>query len=122
MILAGLDLAWQSESNPSAIASGELDGTTLTVLEIDSVIHGINEISKKFSGIGGLKGAAIDAPLIIRNATGQRACETAIAKAYGSKGASCHSSNTELYPDAKSVYLSDLLLHQGFSHLSGEKW
>ncbi len=40
---------------------------------------------------------AIDAPSIILNETGQRACETAVGKRYGNRHASCHTSNMTLY-------------------------
>lgn len=37
---------------------------------------------------------AVDAPLVVRNSTGQRPCETLIGQAFGRYDASCHSSNT----------------------------
>ena len=74
------------------------------------------------NGVNGLRGISIDAPLIINNADGQRSCENGVGKTYGSRGASCHTSNTRLYPDAKSVYLSDQLQKSGHGHLTGERW
>jgi len=122
MILAGVDLAWQSERNPSAIASGRLVDNTLTVTGIDAAVYGIDDVLDNLTAIKDLQGVAIDAPLIINNASGQRICETGIGKTYGSRHASCHTSNTKLYPDAKSVYLSQQLLDMGFEHLKGERW
>lgn len=122
MILAGVDLAWQSEKNPSAISYGLLTKNTLTVSAIEPAVYGIAEVFKKLRDINGLRGISIDAPLIIKNADGQRPCETGIGKTYGSRKASCHTSNTKLYPDAKSVYLSDQLQESGFNHLCGERW
>ena len=45
----------------------------------------------------------------INNESGQRPYESAIGKTYGSCGASCHTSNTKRFPDAKSFYLSEQL-------------
>jgi predicted RNase H-like nuclease len=59
---------------------------------------------------------AIDAPLIIRNVSGQRPCEKAVGKRYGSKEASCHTSNQRLYPAARSVALADELVVAGYVH------
>jgi predicted RNase H-like nuclease len=36
---------------------------------------------------------AIDAPLVVANATGQRPCEGLVSRAFGRFGASCHTSN-----------------------------
>jgi predicted RNase H-like nuclease len=120
--LAGVDLAWQSEKNPSAIAYGCLDGAVLTVTKVDPVVSGIDDVLNQLTSIVGLQGIAIDAPLIINNVSGQRLCEKEIGREYGSRHAACHTSNTKLYPDAKSVYLSKKLEQAGFSHLTGDHW
>ena len=97
MKLAGVDLAWQGEHNPSAI---------------------VEQLTKQAD----LQGIAIDAPLIINNETGQRQCEKALSRDYGGRKASCHTSNKRLYPDALSVKLSSILYTQGFEHLATSKW
>ena len=122
MKLCGIDLAWQSEKNPSAIASGSLDGNVLIVEQIHPAVYGINEVIEIISGINGLHGVAIDAPLIINNSFGQRECERQLSKVYSSRYAGCHTSNLNLYPEAKSVYLAQELLRQGFNHLSSEQF
>lgn len=121
MKLAGVDLAWQSEKNPTAIAYGHLKGRELSITSLEPAVYGIDRV---FSSLQkeDLEGIAIDASLIINNPVGQRPCETQIGKVYGSRGASCHTSNTRLYPDAKSVYLSQRLLSAGFSHINGDRW
>ena len=58
---------------------------------------------------------AVDAPLIIKNETGRRPCETQISRRFGSRHASAHSSNLMLYPNAESVLLADMLERHGFS-------
>jgi predicted RNase H-like nuclease len=122
VILAGVDLAWHSEKNPSAIAYGHLVDHVLSVSVIESVVYGVDSVFDRLNAIDGLQGVSIDAPLIINNSSGQRVCEREIGRAYGSRGASCHTSNTTLYPDAKSVYLSKRMFEAGFSHLKGERW
>jgi len=119
--LAGVDLAWQSEKNPSAIAYGLLTDGVLKVNAIDPAVFGIDEVFSKLVEAD-LHGIAIDAPLIINNAQGQRPCETGIGKEYGSRHAACHTSNTKLYPNARSVYLSKKLEQSGFAHLEGDRW
>ena len=116
MVLAGIDLAWQSEKNATAIASGELRDGSLNLTKVFQDLYGVKTVLKTVLGEPGLQGIAIDAPLIIPNKTGQRRCEREIGIAYGSRKASCHTSNLTLYPEATSVALSDHLLAQGFKH------
>lgn len=122
MILAGVDLAWQSEKNPSAICFGNLLEDTLTVSTLEPAIFGIEEVLNSLRRTKGLHGIAIDAPLIINNRQGQRICEKEIGREYGSRHASCHTSNRKLYPNAKSVFMSEALNDDGYSHISGENW
>lgn len=122
MILAGVDLAWQSKKNPSAIASGELINNVLTVSMIEPAVYGIESVLATVKGIDKLTGIAIDASLIINNSSGMRQCEREIGCEYGARGATCHASNTTLYPNADSVYLSAQLLNSGFKHLKGDQW
>ncbi len=122
MILAGVDLAWISAKNPSAISYGKLENRVLTVSEMDVGVIGIDNVISSLQSILRLRGIAIDAPLIIRNEVGQRNCETAVSRIYGSKHAGCHTSNLKLYPNSASVKLSETLDSSGFKHLSNEKW
>jgi len=121
-ILAGVDLAWQSARNPSSIAIGSLDSAGLTLNSIHSPVLGIKEVIQALRDISSLSGVAIDAPLIINNSSGQRLCEKEIGVTYGSRNASCHTSNKKLYPDANSVELSSDLSRCGFSHIKGNRW
>jgi len=120
--LAGIDLAWHGESNPSAIATGVLNGNQLILDGIETDTIGLNSIINYLIELDSLKGIAIDAPLIIRNQKGQRVCEKELGKMYGAKGASCHTSNLKLYPNALSVRLSKMLLDRGYQHLGLNKW
>jgi len=120
--LAGVDLAWQSERNPSSIAYGSLNHDVLMLNAVDPAVYGIDEVLGRLSAIDDLVGIAIDAPLMINNESGQRPCESAIGKTYGSRGASCHTSNTKRFPDAKSVYLSGQLSDREYTHLGKDRW
>jgi predicted RNase H-like nuclease len=120
--LAGVDLAWQSERNPTAIAFGQLSDRGLLVTAIDPALYGVDAVAEQLARAENLCGVAIDAPLIINNVEGQRPCEKLLSQAYGSRHASCHTSNLARYPDAASVVLSRHLSGEGFQHLGGTRW
>ena len=117
MKLSGIDLAWQSEKNTSAIAMGELSGNTLFLEQVYPAVRGIGELTLIIEGERDLVGIAIDAPLIIHNQYGQRECEKQLSREYGSRKAACHPANLDLYPDPSSVRLSDILVKRGYRHL-----
>ena len=101
--IVGVDLAWQSERNPSAIAVGSLNGHKLQISQVHKGVIGLDNIAKLIDGLGEIDGIAIDASLIINNVSGQRACENAISRTYGGRKAGCHASNLTLYPEPDSV-------------------
>jgi len=113
----GIDLAWRSEKNPSggAVLRGDRQGARLmdvitSLASCPAVLSYIENHATASTCV------AIDAPLIIRNKTGQRPCETLIGKQYGARHASCHTSNLALYPQAASVHLASQLISRGFRH------
>lgn len=122
MKLAGIDLAWHGENNPSAIAIGMLNGERLTLEILKPTILGLVDLLDFLSEQQNLCGIAIDAPLVIENQAGQRKCEKLLSRDYGSRKASCHTSNKALYPNALSVRLSSQLRAEGFQHLVSEQW
>lgn len=61
---------------------------------------------------------AVDAPLIISNASGQRECERLVSVRYGARHGSCHTTNITRYPDADSVRLATHLKERGFTHVA----
>lgn len=123
-MLAGIDLAWQSTRNPTAIAFGELEGSALKLTKITERIFSPQSVLAELQSLQQLQGIAIDGPLIINNETGQRACERSLSREYGSRHASCHASNLTLYPNAEGVRISTELEQRGFRHLGqqGKKW
>lgn len=113
----GIDLAWKSARNPTggAVLNGDRLGARLEVLSTLSPDASVADFISANAAANTV--VAIDAPLVIVNEVGQRACETAIGKKYGSREASCHTSNLRLYPDASSIALTGALLAQGFTHV-----
>jgi predicted RNase H-like nuclease len=112
----GVDLAWKGARNKSGVALliGDRDGARMldasTVRGNEEIFAYIDRHSLETTFI------AVDAPLIIRNASGQRGCETLVGRCYGARDASCHTSNLSLYPGADSVELASQLLSNGFKH------
>jgi len=119
MFVAGIDLAWQSKRNPTALAVGAVEGDRLTLTLTDQAhdLVTVESIRERLDNYPLLRGVAIDAPLVIRNQTGQRPCEKLLSQEYGSRKASCHTSNLTLYPEPDSVLLSRDLENDGYFHL-----
>jgi len=113
----GVDLAWRSDANVSGLAAlrGDTNGA-----ELVSVAKGVRSRERVLAFIQEHVTSscvvAIDAPLIIRNQSGQRPCETLVGMRYGGRHASCHTSNLTLYPDAASARLAGELALLGFTH------
>ncbi len=115
--LMGIDLAWQSERNASAIAAGTLVDGSLHVDSVSIAVVGLDKVRAHVRSEPHLAGVAIDAPLIIDNGVGSRPCEKELTATYASRKAGCHPSNRSLYPDAASVRLGNWLLQRGYKHL-----
>lgn len=124
MLIAGIDLAWKSQANPTALAVGKLYGRTLTLSALLANLYGVDAIMGGLAEFPDIQGIAIDGPLVIGNLRGQRECETRVGSVYGSRGASCHTSNLTLFPSADSVRLANVLRLHGFAHLGlgAGKW
>lgn len=125
MKIIGIDQAWQSERNTTGIAVGVLRDRHLFIDELHADIAGLDSIKSVIANHEDAAGIAVDAPLVITNETGQRACEKQLGRVYGARKACCHTSNRRLYPDAASKRLADALSAEGFAHLGkpgAEKW
>ncbi len=90
--VVGLDLAWGARARTGIAivdASGRLVQTAGAVsdAEIDELVG---------PWIAGPCLVAIDAPLVVRNATGRRPCEAALSRAFAPQHAGTYPSNTSL--------------------------
>jgi predicted RNase H-like nuclease len=117
VLLAGLDLAWQPSRNGSGLAVGRLGSGRLEITSLHSGLVGLDAVLAQLPVDGGLRGVAIDAPLLINNKSGQRECERSLNRVYRPFWAGCHPANLSRYPDAPSVAVSRALREQGFELL-----
>jgi predicted RNase H-like nuclease len=115
--LAGIDLAWKSDKNTTAVSIGDLEGSRLQVERIEPNLSGLDELKALFDGESRLVGVAIDGPLIVPNEFSRRECESELTSDYIRRKIGCHSTNLHRYPDASSVKLSSYLEAKGFQHL-----
>jgi len=115
--LSGIDLAWNSEKNTTAVSFGNLNGNSLQLTKIYPALLGLENIKSVIQSEDELYGIAIDASLIINNLDRQRFCERELSSNYASRGISCHASNLSLYPNSTGVALSLYLKDRGFGHL-----
>ncbi|MEO0574003.1 MAG: DUF429 domain-containing protein [Pseudomonadota bacterium] len=115
--LAGIDLAWRPDRNPSAIAIGVVMGKHLHVERVHGSVRSLEAIVQIVHREPSITGVAIDAPLIIHNQHGKRECESELTRVYGGRKAGCHSANLTLYPASATVQLSQALLTSGYQHL-----
>jgi len=122
MNLVGIDLAWNGDKNPSAIAVGTLHKNQLTLQQLEPNLIGLSTLVDYIKSISDLQGLAIDASLLVNNQSGYRACELELSNAYRSKWASCHPTNLNLYPDPFSVKLSKELTYLGIPYFGDKKW
>lgn len=85
----GIDLAWGTRA-PTGLAAVAEDGALLgsaTVRTDDEVAAWVDGLAARPAVV------AVDAPLVVTNATGMRECEKAVSRAFGGYGASCHASS-----------------------------
>jgi predicted RNase H-like nuclease len=121
----GVDLAWQSAKNHSGLVtfSGDRSGASFKDQGV-----GVADLAGVFDFVMRNQEAttvvAIDAPLIVRNPSGQRPCEREISKRFGSAHAGAHTSNLKLYPNPGGVELARRLTDAGYRHCSppSEEW
>lgn len=119
--LAGVDLAWRPDRNPTAISIGNLEGQQLHVEKVFCDLLSLQSVLTVLDEHPNLSGVAVDAPLIVNNTSGKRACESELSRIYAGRKAGCHSSNLTLYPDSATVRFSIALSERGFAHLGRHK-
>lgn len=85
----GVDLAWSTRAR-TGLAAVDAAGRLLasgTALSDEEILDWLGRAEWRVIT------AAVDAPLIVTNRTGQRECEREVSRVFGRYGASCHASN-----------------------------
>ena len=91
-VFVGIDLAWNTNA-----ATGIAVVDDAGVLLDSATLHTDDQIIAWMSRPDWQPvTSAVDAPLIVTNATGQRPCERMISQAFGRYNASCHTSNLKV--------------------------
>jgi predicted RNase H-like nuclease len=96
----GLDLAWGRRARTGAAVLDER-GRLLDVVSLltdDELVQWVEPHAPRV--------VAVDAPLVVENATGMRECERLVGRAYGRYGASCHVSNSTRMPAPRGALLA----------------
>jgi predicted RNase H-like nuclease len=113
----GIDLAWKTDAKHTGVAALAGDQSTVELYEKPHLVKSLADVEAFI-----LRNAepdvvvAIDAPLVLKNVTGQRPCETEISRRFGAAHAGAHTSNLKLYPKPRSVQLAKDLEANGFVH------
>ena len=113
----GVDLAW-SDRNPSGVAI--LSGGADHPLEYagSETCGSTEEIAAPILALDGPVWVAIDAPLVVPNATGQRPVDRLVTRLYGRFDAGAHSASLkQLKHDVRAATLVELLAPRGVCQL-----
>ena len=105
MTFVGIDLAWGQRAR-TGVAAVDAAGRLVSV---ESLLTDAEILAWVVAQPGAPVVVALDAPLVVPNATGQRECERQIASAYGRFGSSSHPSNTTLMPEPRGTRLAATL-------------
>ena len=113
----GLDLAWKVDGNHSAIAVLTGDEHAVQLKTISDGLRSLIDVENFIEEHSGATTVlAVDASLVVKNAAGQRRCETLIGKNFGRYHASCHTTNlTRPYAQTGERLIAALKPH-GFVH------
>jgi predicted RNase H-like nuclease len=113
----GIDLAWNPDRNHTGIAvlRGDVRGTRFVASSTGvASLAGIVEFVQKHAASSTV--VAVDAPLVVTNASGFRECEREIGRRFGRFHASCHSNNLTRTPEPAGMRLVAALTKFGFQH------
>jgi predicted RNase H-like nuclease len=113
----GLDLAWHDSGKTSALAVLEGNRTRVELVRVFEALQSDDDIVDAIAASAHVDATlAIDGPLIICNAIGQRECETAIGRRFGHADASAHTTNLTRFPNARSISITNRLSAAGWGH------
>lgn len=115
MNLVGVDLAWKPERHPTALAAWLDDGRAV----LAPALHGAETVRDTVLRLAdGDSFVAVDAPLIVRNQHGQRACEAQLNARFRRHHAGAHPCNLRLDPEPAATKLAAAWRAAGFSFLT----
>lgn len=128
MLFVGVDLAWGEGSatrpaNETGLCALDADGVVVDAgwaRGVDAVAEWVLRVAGAFAVAQGGVAVAVDAPLVVPNATGMRESEKQVGRAYGRWKVSANASNQALGWLA-GVTLRGRLETEGFSVVSGTK-
>jgi predicted RNase H-like nuclease len=113
----GIDLAWSVDRNHTGIVvlRGDARGARFVasaagVTSLAGIVEFVHEHASSWTVV------AVDAPLVMTNATGFRECERRIGEEFGRFDASCHSNNLTRTPNPAGMRLVAALAPLGFRH------
>jgi predicted RNase H-like nuclease len=112
----GIDLAWRGGKNTSAVTIAKLEDNELHVVKVIPSIAKWTDVLRLLNELDDVRGIAIDAPLIVKNTSGQRSCERELNKEYSGRHAGAYPANLSLFPDADAGKLSEELTKLGYVH------
>lgn len=113
----GLDLAWGRTGTGTALAYLRGDPEEVRLQKVARDLKGDEDILVAIDHCAGPHTIlAIDAPLVVTNATGQRACEAQLAHAYRHAHAGPHPSNLARDPSPRGSHLAQSLVADGWKH------
>ena len=113
----GLDMAWQVDGNHSGIAVMEGDAHEVCLAAISREVTSMAAVVDFIAAHSPSDAVvAIDAPLVVKNTTGQRDCERLISTRFGKYDASCHTSNLGRPHATTGMKLVGDLEKSGFAH------
>ena len=118
MKFVGIDLAWSSK-NKTGVCCLELNGTGLTMHSDPQKLKGHERVLSwldQIIALGDPAIVAVDAPLVIKNASSQRACEKAVGRTYSSRDAGCYPMNLANGSAPSLLEFSRELETRGFAH------
>jgi len=113
----GIDLAWSVDRNHTGIVVLRGDGqgarfvaSATGVTSLAGIVKFVREHASLATVV------AVDAPLVVTNATGFRECERKLGKEFGRFDAACHSNNLTRTPKPAGMQLVAALVPLGFRH------
>jgi predicted RNase H-like nuclease len=113
MKFVGVDLGWQGRPSGLALIEDEAGHSQLTALcRQEQDIPGW--VARMTNGADAM--IAVDAPLVIRNATGARDVDREISSCFGKYHAGCHSANLSRPFAASTTGFGRALAELGFAH------